>query len=103
MAALAEWARGPYKEVFQTDNLTIAVVTTNAFRREKLREWTAKELQSRNLDNLNDIFLFTEASPLEKKPIEFFFENIWYLPHAPEAVSLLDHPSRVEEVRHVSA
>jgi hypothetical protein len=96
VAALALWAAGPYREAFQTDNVTIAVVCPDASRRDTLRNWTKNELDGRGLSQLLDIFLLTSASPVASAPAEFFFAPLWFLPHQPEAVSLLDSPSTDE-------
>lgn len=100
VTALAYWAMGPYREAFNTDNLTIAVVAPSAFRRDKLRYWTATELEKRNLEQLLQVFIFTDVSPVEKNPYEFFFNPVWFLSKAMEPVSLLDQPSGLEEVFH---
>ena len=46
---------------------------------------------SRNLLNSHaDVFLLTAASPVRTDPAAFFFGHVWYLPHAPSPVRLLD-------------
>jgi hypothetical protein len=37
VAALVYWAIGPYKEQFETDNVTFVVVTNTSTRRDQLR------------------------------------------------------------------
>src|SRR5512135_600693 len=57
--ALAAWARGPYREAFGNETLTIAVVTPEEARRDTLRTWTAQELSRIGQTELAEIFLFT--------------------------------------------
>src|SRR5512144_1412817 len=45
VAGYAAWAQGPYRTAFDTDNLTIAVVTPTRERRDQLRSWTATSLR----------------------------------------------------------
>lgn len=91
VAAICAWALGPYPQVFRTDNLTVAVVTPDATRRDELRVWTARELAQRRLAHLN-IFLFTCADPVTTPPPAFFFGDVWYPPGAGAPVLLLDQP-----------
>jgi hypothetical protein len=100
--ALTLWAQGPYRQAFDTDNLTIAVVTPTTDRRDDLRAWTYHELAQQQSLNLADIFLFTATSPASCTPAQFFFGSIWYLPHEPQPVSLLDPPAPVATERQVS-
>jgi hypothetical protein len=89
VAALAAWAEGPYKDAFETDNLTIAVLTPTTRRRDQLLDWTTRELASRSLQSLADIFLFTASDPVATPPLELFFGHVWYSADA-APVSLLD-------------
>jgi hypothetical protein len=95
IAGYIEWAPGPYRQVFATDNLTIAVVTTTGTRVNQLRVWTMRELAKRDALALSDLFLFTCASPVTVKPWDFFFGLHWLLPHQSQPVSLLDPPVTV--------
>jgi hypothetical protein len=87
--ALAAWARGPYREAFGNETLTIAVVTPEEVRRDTLRTWTAQELARIDQSVLGQIFLFTSADPVATSPQTFFFGRCWYEPTATEPVSLL--------------
>ncbi|KFF96130.1 hypothetical protein IQ62_38165 [Streptomyces scabiei] len=102
VAALTAWAEGPYREAFETDNLTVAVVVPTVARREQLSEWTAQELAGIDRGELADIFLLTEASPVNTDPFEFFFSLLWYPAGQAYAVSLLDAPQTAEEEVSVS-
>jgi hypothetical protein len=90
VAALVTWANGPYREAFETDNITIAVVAPNPTRRDQLREWTARELAHRDLVSDGQIFLFTSADPVETSPSSFFLGSCWYLPRSASPLPLLD-------------
>jgi hypothetical protein len=92
VAAYAAWADGPYREAFETDNLTVAVVTPTQRRCDQLRDWTLRELTRLKTAGLADIFLVTAESPVSTRPIDFFFGHLWYLPREAQPVSLLDPP-----------
>jgi Replication-relaxation len=92
IAAYAAWAQGPYRDAFETDNLTVAVVTVTKTHRDRLRDWTLRELTKCSVPELADIFLFTASSPSSTPPFDFFFGNLWHLPHQERPVSLLDLP-----------
>jgi hypothetical protein len=72
------------------DNLTIAVVCPSSTRVSVLADWTMRELKSRNLTQLADIFLFTATSPVSVSPVEFFFNRHWRSASEPTAVKLLE-------------
>jgi hypothetical protein len=88
VAALAAWAEGPYRQVFDAQTLTIAVITPEEARRDILRRWTHQELTRLGRQSL-DVFLFTSADPAAIAPAQFFFGPCWYEPEAAEPVSLL--------------
>jgi Replication-relaxation len=90
VASLVVWANGPYRTSFETDNVTIAVVTPTHVRRDQLRTWTARELQNRGWSADSDIFLFTSADPVKISPRSFFFDRHWYLPSEDRPIALLD-------------
>jgi Replication-relaxation len=90
IAALAAWAVGPYKEAFATDNLTIAVVTPDANRRNTLNAWTVRELSEVGMPEVADVFLFTSVDPVACTPEELFFGRVWYPAGERAAVSLLE-------------
>jgi hypothetical protein len=92
VAAYTVWAAGPYRAVFETDNLTVATVCGDAKRLAMLTHWTRQELTARDLMSLADIFLFTSASPVTARPREFFCSPVWYQ-HDGQAVSLLEAPA----------
>jgi hypothetical protein len=89
VAALSAWATGPYRHAFANPSLTIAVVTPEADRRDRLRDWTAQELARIGQPELAEIFLFTDASPVATPPEAFFFGRVWYEPATHDPVSLL--------------
>jgi hypothetical protein len=97
VAAYAYWAEGPYQEAFETDNLTIAVVCPSNTRVSVLADWTMRELKSRNLSQLADIFLFTATSPVSASPAQFFFDAHWRSANEPTAVKLLETPVPLHE------
>jgi hypothetical protein len=103
VAAYVVWASGPYREAFKADNLTIAVVCPDARRLAVLTGWTMRELTARGAPELADIFLFTAASPVTAAPGEFFFSPVWWLPHQPQPVGLLEPlpPAERREYLHV--
>ncbi|MFH0178871.1 replication-relaxation family protein [Streptomyces cacaoi] len=92
IAALTAWAEGPYRRAFEVDNLTVAVAAPSTPRRQQLSAWTHEELEDIGKAELADIFLFTEASPVETGPFELFFSPCWYPAGQGDAVSLLDLP-----------
>ncbi|WP_330286326.1 replication-relaxation family protein [Streptomyces sp. NBC_00576] len=97
IAALTAWAEGPYRRAFEVDNLTVAVAAPSTPRREQLSAWTHEELEDIGKAELADIFLFTEASPVETDPFELFFSPCWYPAGAVRPVSLLDPLPEVPE------
>src|SRR3954453_1896032 len=64
VAAYTVWAGGPYQEVFETDDLTIAVACPDDGRRMVLLEWTMVELKVRGAWGYADLFRNTAASPV---------------------------------------
>jgi hypothetical protein len=100
VAALAIWAYGPYREAFDSNNVTIAVVCPDATRRDVLARWTLRELHDRGFDDLADNFLLTSVSPVSTPPLSFFFDPHWHLPHRADPVALLATPAETasEEV-----
>ncbi len=97
VAALAAWAEGPYRQAFANPSLTIAVVTPDAARRDRLRSWSAQELARIGQLELAEIFLFTDANPATA-PEAFFFGRVWWEPEATEPVSLLSPPKPAGQV-----
>lgn len=97
VAAYAVWAEGPYQEVFETDNLTIAVACPDETRRAVLIDWTRKELKARELGSVAELFVFTATSPVTVTPQRFFFGNVWRVADTGKAVSLLHAPPREEQ------
>jgi Replication-relaxation len=93
VAALTAWAEGPYRDVYETDNLTIAIVCPTEGRRDQLRGWTGRELARRQLHRLGDIFLFTALSPVTTTPFDFFFAAHWFNPDEKPPVAILDLPA----------
>src|SRR4051794_23641452 len=93
VAAYAYWVNGPYQEAFETDNLTIATVCLTDTRVQQLANWTLKELRSRNLEELAELFLFTAASPVITAPLDFFSGFLWRSV-SNQPLSLLDTPAQ---------
>ncbi|MFD9030111.1 replication-relaxation family protein [Streptomyces sp. NPDC059567] len=92
VASLAAWAEGPYREAFDSDNLTVAVAAPTTSRRNQLGTWTIDELTEIDRPELADIFLFTDASPVATDLFEWFFGLRWYPAGATNPVSLIDLP-----------
>jgi hypothetical protein len=88
--ALASWASGPYQDAFATDNLTLAVVAPTELRRERLRNWTRRELAAIKREELGELFLFTSESPVERPPFEFFCSSLWQTLDGGRPVGLLE-------------
>ncbi|MEU5301766.1 replication-relaxation family protein [Streptomyces noursei] len=99
VAALTAWAEGPYREAFETDNLTVAVAAPTQVRRDHLSAWTAEELVTIGKPELADIFLFTDASPVAADPFELFFGLCWYPAGQAHPVSLLDAQPETAQAR----
>jgi hypothetical protein len=97
VAAYAYWAEGPYQAAFETDNLTIAVVCPSDARVSVLADWTMRELRSRNLEHLADIFLLTAASPVSCTPRQFFLDSVWRSVRQPTALCLLEAPAAIRK------
>ena len=93
VAAYVVWAGGPYKEAYETDNLTIAIVCPDDRRRTVLIDWTTRELRDRESEEYGELFLFTATSPVEVSPVRFFFDKLWRQAGFAEAISLFDHPA----------
>jgi Replication-relaxation len=89
VATYAYWVDGPYQEAFETDNLTIATVCLTDKRAQQLADWTRKELNGRNLQEVADLFLFTAASPVTTPPADFFFRPLWQTVDS-QSLSLLE-------------
>jgi hypothetical protein len=92
VAAYVVWARGPYKEAFETDNLTVAVVCPDERRREVLMDWTMRELKARDMEEYKVLFLFTATSPVHAAAQRFFFSKIWREAGSPTPIRLLEPP-----------
>jgi hypothetical protein len=97
VAAYTYWAEGPYQEAFQTDNLTIATVCPSDDRVETLAGWTLQELQSRSLQDLANLFLFTAASPVSLPPAQFFFGSKWRSAVDPLPSPLITSPGHQQQ------
>lgn len=77
VAALAEWARGPYKAAFGANNLTIAVLAPHGERVRGLVAWTQEELERRGLSELADLFLSSASAPTTTDPIQWLCGAHW--------------------------
>jgi hypothetical protein len=90
VAALLAWSRGPYSELFGTDSLTIAVITTaGEDRLRSLVRWTETELTARAAEGAGELFCLTACEPSTVPPASLFFSPIWSVPFAPEPTGLL--------------
>jgi hypothetical protein len=89
VAAYVIWAHGPYRDVFETDNVTVAVVCPDSVRVSQLIDWTMRELTDRAAEEYAELFLFTSESPVAS-PKRFFLDNVWFQADTGEAVSLVD-------------
>jgi hypothetical protein len=99
VAAYAVWAAGPYREAFEATNLTIAVVCPgDQRRRDVLADWTMRELRSRGLEELGDLFLFTASDVVRSVPKDVFFSPVWRQAANASFVSLLEPPAVAREV-----
>jgi hypothetical protein len=94
VAAYAVWARDPYKEAFETDNLTIAVVCPDDRRCSVLIDWTKRELKAREMDEYSQLFLFTAVSPVAVAPERFFFGQVWAQIASADAINLIHPPAQ---------
>jgi hypothetical protein len=82
---------GEYQEAFQTDRITIAVVTTADQRRvRELIKWTENELEKVGDVGLADLIMFASFDPASLDPISAFCSNLWQQPFKPSFYSLLD-------------
>lgn len=101
VAALISWATGPYKQAFQAENLTIAVVAPNPNWARELREWTSEQIRESGVHpGLAEIFLFASVDPAGVPPEELFFLPLWVSAGSDAPVSLLDSlPVSTQQVR----
>lgn len=101
VAALISWATGPYKQAFQADNITIAVVAPTPDRVRDLREWTSQQIRESGVHpGLAEIFLFASVDPAEVPAEEVFFLPLWVSAGSDAPVSLLDSlPVPSQQVR----
>src|SRR3954447_14192852 len=93
VAAYAVWAKGPYKETFETDTLTIAVVCPDERRCSVLIDWTKRELKARKMAEYAQLFLLTAVSPDAVAPERFFFGQVWAQIASADAINLIDPPA----------
>lgn len=79
VAAILAWASGPYRETFEADELTVAVVVPSERRLRQLIGWTTAELRHRQLldTELASIFLFTAGDPATIESDELFTLPCW--------------------------
>jgi hypothetical protein len=96
VAAYVVWADGPYREAFETDNVTVAVVCPDSSRVGQLIDWTMRELTARSAEEFADLFLFTSYSPVASFE-RFFLGQVWYQADTGEAVSLVDFSPETPE------
>ena len=89
VTALVAWVRGPYRNLFQYQAITIAVSTITASRLQQLRAWTTEELQTAGRGRYADIFVLTEAAP-DSDPQTLFLSPLWQMAHRPERIALLE-------------
>jgi len=91
--ALLGWACGPYQEHYETQSLTIPVVTTAGERRcRDLRAWTRAELEASGLAgevSCATLFVFTHRSAATTSPRDFWQAPIWSVPGRATPMGLL--------------
>ena len=64
---------GPYREAFETDNVTVAVVCLDSNRVAQLIDWTMRELTIRSAQEYAELFLFTSGfSSRERRSASFW-------------------------------
>jgi hypothetical protein len=81
---------GNYQEVFQTDRITISIVTTAGQRRVKeLIHWTEDELRQIGDTSLGELMMFSSFDPASLDPISAFCSNLWQQPFKPSYYPLL--------------
>jgi len=83
-------ASGPYQSAFETDSLTIAVVTTSGDKRlRSLISWTEQELADIDAKSDADLFRFAALDPRSIGPAELFFTPRFLRPFDPYPLPLL--------------
>jgi hypothetical protein len=81
VAALLTWAQGPYRERFDTDSLTVAVIATpGTARMEELLRWTEAELTLRKANPQADLFRFTDIDAESAAPEHLVNGPCWHVP-----------------------
>jgi hypothetical protein len=95
VAALTSWVASPASQtLLTTEYVTVMVVTPQRRRRDHLRAWTAEEHRSRGLQAYDELYQFTDVSPVRVTPTAFFGGAYWYPPSGAEPDSLVDLPAR---------
>lgn len=89
--ALAAYSHGPYQEAFDTESLTIAIVTTASARRlNELLTWTEAVLEDAAAEEFAPVMFFAAFDPATIEPREAFYSPIWQQPFADSSVPLLE-------------
>lgn len=100
---VARWvaaADGPYREVFGTDLLTVAIVATpGEGRADELLRWIAAELAALQREDAAEWFLVTSVDAASADPVTVYCGPVWrqcdreeLLPLIEEAETLLPRP-----------
>jgi hypothetical protein len=91
--ALLRWANGPYREQFQAQALTVAVIaTTGEQRATTLRAWTEELLGTLDATDDGDLFRFTGLRDgVSRAELEALFVSPrWTMPFTSAVLPLLD-------------
>lgn len=89
--ALAAYSQGPYQEAFDTESLTIAVVTTASERRlNELLNWTEAVLDDPSGRDFAPFMFFASFDPAAIEPRDTFYSPIWRQPFSDSPLPLLE-------------
>jgi hypothetical protein len=81
IAALLQWAKGPYPKLWGFSSIRICVVTTaGSARLASLLKQTEAELRAQQAVHEASMFRFTACTPEDTDPATLFLAPIWYQP-----------------------
>ena len=91
--AILAWAQGPYRSIFGTDSLTVAVIVAagpqSQQRLATLLRWTEAELAAPDARAAAELFCFGACDTAIVAPQTLFLSPIFRTPFAPAPTSLL--------------
>lgn len=88
---LVAFASGPYQAAFNTDSLTIAVLTTAGEKRcVDLRRWTEEELSAIQHTHAAGFFAVASLVPATTSPQQLFLGRLWQTPFTPSLQALIE-------------